>query len=129
MKPSKSWSQHELSRRYGDFTACGIGATRTGQDAVHLQEQGLGKLSDGEILAKARAEGRVLLTHDLDFGELLATSGGKLPSVIIFRLKDMRADNVNFHLFKILEKQASALEKGVVCSVTERKVRIRELPI
>ncbi len=99
-----------------------------GHDAVHLQEQGLGRMPDGEILAKARKEGRVLLTHDLDFGELVAVSGGKLPSVIIFRLKDMRADNVNFHLFSILEKQSSALGKGAVCSVTERKVRIRELP-
>ncbi len=100
-----------------------------GHEAVHLQEQGLGKMPDGDILAKARAEGRVLLTHDLDFGELLAASGGKLPSVIIFRLKDMRADNVNFHLFSILEKQSTVLEKGVICSVTERKVRIRELPL
>ncbi len=86
-------------------------------------------MPDGEILAKARAEGSVLLTHDLDFGELLAASGGSLPSVIIFRLKDMRAENVNFHLFSILEKQSAALEKGVVCSVSERKVRIRSLPL
>jgi predicted nuclease of predicted toxin-antitoxin system len=100
-----------------------------GHEAVHLQEQGLGKMPDREILAKARAEGRVLLTHDLDFGELLAASGGELPSVIIFRLKDMRAGNVNFHLFGILEKQSAALEKGVVCSVSERKVRIRALPL
>ena len=76
-----------------------------------------------------RAEGRVLLTHDLDFGELLAASGGVLPSVIIFRLKDMRAENVNSHLLSILEKQSAALEKGVVCSVSERKVRIRALPL
>jgi len=86
-------------------------------------------MPNGEILAKARAEERVLLTHDLDFGELLAASGGELPSVIIFRLKDMRSENVNFHLFSILEKQSAALEKGVVCSVSERKVRIRALPI
>jgi predicted nuclease of predicted toxin-antitoxin system len=32
---------------------------------------------------KSAAGGRVLLTHDLDFGELLAASGG-VPSVIIF---------------------------------------------
>jgi len=100
-----------------------------GHEAIHLQEQGLGKLPDGDILAKARAEGRVLLTHDLDFGELLAASDGKLPSVIIFRLKDMRAENVNFHLFGTLEKQSAALDKGVVCSVSERKVRIRALPL
>ncbi|MFN8387873.1 MAG: DUF5615 family PIN-like protein [Anaerolineales bacterium] len=100
-----------------------------GHEASHLREQDLGTLPDGEILAKARVEGFVLLTHDLDFGELLAASGGKLPSVIIFRLKDMRAENVNIHLFSILDKHSAALEKGVVCSVTEGKVRIRELPI
>jgi len=88
-----------------------------GHEAVHLQEQGLAKMPDGDILAKARSEGSVLLTHDLDFGELLAASGGELPSVIIF------------HLFSILEKQSAALEKGVVCSVSERRVRIRVLPI
>ena len=86
-------------------------------------------MPDSDILAKARAEGRVLLTHDLDFGELLAASEGNLPSVIIFRLRDMRAENVNSHLFGILEKQSSALEKGVVCSVSEGKVRIRALPL
>ena len=71
----------------------GISPRERGHEAVHLQEQGLGKMPDGDILAKARAE------------------------------------NVNSHLFSILEKQSAALEKGVVCSVSERKVRIRWLPI
>ena len=100
-----------------------------GHHAIHLQEQALGSLPDGEILAKARAEGLILLTHDLDFGELLAASGGALPSVIIFRLKDMRAENVSRHLFSIIAQQADALSKGAVCSVTERKLRLRALPI
>jgi len=86
-------------------------------------------MPDGEILHKARTEGRILLTHDLDFGELLAASGENLPGVIIFRLKDMRAENVSQHLFKILEQQSETLNKGAVCSVTERKIRIRSLPI
>jgi predicted nuclease of predicted toxin-antitoxin system len=102
---------------------------KQGHDAYHLQEQGLGRLPDGEILARARAEGRVVLTHDLDFGELLAASGGALPSVIIFRLKDMRAENVSSHLFSVLHQQSEALNNGAVCSVTDKKVRIRALPI
>jgi predicted nuclease of predicted toxin-antitoxin system len=40
-----------------------------GHDAVHLAEQGLHRMVDGDILQKARQENRVLLTHDLDFGE------------------------------------------------------------
>jgi predicted nuclease of predicted toxin-antitoxin system len=40
-----------------------------GHEAVHLHEEGLERLGDTAILAKARKEGRILLTHDLDFGE------------------------------------------------------------
>ena len=102
---------------------------RKGYDAVHLQEQGLKRMTDGDILEKARRESRVLLTHDLDFGELLAASGGHLPSVIIFRLKDMRAPNVSQHLFSSINQQSESLNTGAVLSVTEQKVRVRTLPI
>jgi predicted nuclease of predicted toxin-antitoxin system len=51
-----------------------------GYDAVHLREQGLQRLSDQSIVAKALAEGRVILTHDLDFGRIVALSRGQLPS-------------------------------------------------
>jgi predicted nuclease of predicted toxin-antitoxin system len=100
-----------------------------GHDAVHLAEQGFYKMVDGDILRKAHEENRVLLTNALDFGELLAASGGTLPSVIIFRLKDMRAPNVSKHLFSIINQQSKPLQSGAVLSVTEQKVRIRALPI
>ena len=41
-----------------------------GHDAVHLVEQGLEKASDQEIVDKAVAEQRVILTMDLDFPHL-----------------------------------------------------------
>lgn len=100
-----------------------------GYDAVHLREENLFQALDSKILEKARQEDRILLTHDLDFGELLAASGGVLPSVIIFRLKDMRAQNVSLHLFSIINQQSEALNMGAVCSVTEKKIRIRSLPL
>ena len=100
-----------------------------GHDAVHLIDEGLNRLPDGDVLDKTRRENRILLTHDLDFGELLAAGRGSLPSVIIFRLKDMRAANVSRHLFSLIKQQAEALNRGAICSVTEQKVRIRSLPI
>jgi predicted nuclease of predicted toxin-antitoxin system len=106
-----------------------VALRKQGHDAVHLQDQDLGRLPDSEILTKARAEERIVLTHDLDFGELLAASGGTLPNVVIFRLKDMRAENVSRHLFTLLRLQSEALARGAVCSVSEQKVRIRALPI
>lgn len=57
---------------------------RLGHQASHLQQQGLHRLKDSEILEKARQEGCILLTHDLDFGDLLAANGADLPSVVIF---------------------------------------------
>ncbi|MFZ5820306.1 MAG: DUF5615 family PIN-like protein [Chloroflexota bacterium] len=100
-----------------------------GHDAVHLVEQGWNRMVDGDILQKARQEDRIVLTHDLDFGELLAASGGTLPSVILFRLKDMRPANVSKHLFGVIHQQSDALDQGAVISVTERRIRIRILPI
>jgi predicted nuclease of predicted toxin-antitoxin system len=100
-----------------------------GHNAVHLMDEGLNRLPDGDILEKTRREDRILLTHDLDFGELLAASRGNLPSIIIFRLKDMRAANVSRHLFSVINQQSEALNRGAICSVTEQKVRIRNLPI
>jgi len=100
-----------------------------GFEAVHLSELGLHKLPDSEILAKARSENFVVLTHDLDFGDLLAASGGRMPSVIIFRLRNMKADNVNRYLRTILSSYQSNLERGLIVSVSERAIRVRELPI
>ena len=66
-----------------------------GHDAVHLAGQGLDQSPDHDILEKARREGRILLTHDLGFGELVAAKGTALPSVITFRLRNMHPDQVN----------------------------------
>jgi predicted nuclease of predicted toxin-antitoxin system len=98
-------------------------------DAVHLKDQGLQRASDSFILEKALNESRVLLTHDLDFAELLAASGGKAPSVIIFRLRNMHPDRVNIYLNIIIKEHLEAFEKGVIISVDERLIRIRDLPI
>lgn len=100
-----------------------------GYDAVHLREQGLQRLSDESIVAKALAEGRVILTHDLDFGRIVALSRGQLPSVVTFRLTDMRAGEVNRRLDDVLGRFATQLVEGALISVTDDAVRIRRLPV
>lgn len=57
-----------------------------GYEAFHLHEQGLDRLPDPAILARVLNEALIVLTHDLDFGDLMAASGDKLPSIIIFPL-------------------------------------------
>jgi predicted nuclease of predicted toxin-antitoxin system len=89
---------------------------------------GFDRWADTEILGKAREEGWIVLTSDLDFGDLLAASRDALPSVVIIRLKDMRPDNVNAHLRSLFEHHTEDLEQGVIVSVAERKLRVRRLP-
>ena len=100
-----------------------------GYEAIHLYELGFDRWADSDILGKAREEGWIVLTSDLDFGDLLAASRDALPSVVIFRLKDMRPNNVNAHLRSLLEQHTEDLAQGVIVSVTERKLRVRHLPI
>ncbi len=100
-----------------------------GHDAVHLREQGLQQLEDDEIVEKARAEGRVILTHDLDFGRIIAVGRASVPSVITFRLNDMRPAQVNRYLAEVLARFAERLEAGALVSVNERGIRVRSLPI
>jgi predicted nuclease of predicted toxin-antitoxin system len=100
-----------------------------GHDAVHLHAEGLDRLPDSDILQKACDERRVLLTHDLDFGELIAASEARTPSVVIFRLRNMRPKQVNHYLHGILSQHQNVLERGAVVSVSEGQIRIRTLPI
>ena len=100
-----------------------------GHDAVHLTGQGLDQSPDHDILEKARREGRILLTHDLGFGELVAAKGAALPSVITFRLRNMHPDQVNAALQLIIPQHGEVVERGAILSVTEGRVRVRSLPI
>jgi predicted nuclease of predicted toxin-antitoxin system len=100
-----------------------------GHDAVHLNDLGLSRMPDVAILQKARQEDQIILTNDLDFSDLLAAGGYTLPSVIIFRLKDMRAINVNHYMDKILTGYQDELARGVVMSVRENRIRAHKLPI
>ena len=100
-----------------------------GYDAVHLREQNLHRLPDNVILKKALEEGRIVITFDLDFGDLLATGGGRLPSVIIFRLHNQTPSNVTRRLFDLLSVETQRLESGALFIVEDARYRMRPLPI
>ena len=86
-------------------------------------------LPDEQVLAKAVAEQRIVLTMDLDFGYLLAISKASLPSVILFRLEDKRSERVNERLSEVLRLCLNDLSAGAIVVVTETTIRVRRLPI
>jgi predicted nuclease of predicted toxin-antitoxin system len=83
-----------------------------GYNAKHLREEGLGRLVDTDIFAKALLEQRVVLTFDLDFGEIAAFSKGQIVSVIVFRLRNTRTSYVIERLSNTLTDTADALGEG-----------------
>ena len=100
-----------------------------GHDAVHVRDVGMARAEDAAILARAREEGRVLLTLDLDFGYLLAVSGAALPSVMIFRMGNETAEAVTARLADVLACCADELRTGAIVTVGEEAIRVRPLPI
>lgn len=102
---------------------------RQGHDSVHLRDEGLQRLPNGEVFTKAIAEDRIVVTFDLDFGELAAMAGGRVASVIVFRLRNARADHVIERLSAALEQSVASLQEGTIVVVEESRLRIRQLPI
>ncbi|BAQ64016.1 DUF5615 family PIN-like protein [Geminocystis sp. NIES-3709] len=100
-----------------------------GYDAIHLRDEKLQKLSDENIIVKAKEERRIILTFDLDFGELLAFSGDSLPSVIIFRLEKANPDYVLSKLNPVLQECQNILENGAIITIKDKNYRVRYLPV
>jgi predicted nuclease of predicted toxin-antitoxin system len=99
-----------------------------GHDAVHLRDEQLHRMADLDIFAKAGAEGRMILTFDLDFGEIVAATRGRAASVVVFRLQDTRTERVIDRLRDVLAQSADALSEGAIIVVEDAQHRVRRLP-
>lgn len=102
-----------------------------GHDVTHLADQKLQTLPDSLIFEKAATENRVVLTFDLDFGEILALSSGRVVSVILFRVNNTTTLFVVERLSKILSDSTAvgALASGAIIVAEDGRYRIRRLPI
>ena len=101
----------------------------SGHEAVHLRDEGLHRIADEAVFAKARDEGSVLVTFDLDFSEIAALSGAATPSVIPLRLVDTRPAHVAARIAAVLSASGESLASGAIIVVEDRRHRVRRLPI
>ena len=100
-----------------------------GHDAIHVRALGLQKTPDHQLVERARTDGSVLVTFDLDFGDILALGVLDKPSAIILRLADERADAVNQRLSAVVTERLVDLESGALILVEDTRYRVRKLPI
>ena len=102
---------------------------KRGHVCRHATDIGMSRAKDVEIVAEAKKTGEVIMTHDLDYGHLLAFSGEKAPSVIILRLRDLRTAEVITRIDAVWKEIESALMEGAIVSLSDKSLRIRTLPI
>ena len=102
---------------------------QNGHDATHLRDQGLQRMPNGEIFEKAIREDRIVITFDLDFGEIAALTASRPTSVILFRLKNTRTLHVIERLSSVIERFEDALKRGSILTVEETRCRVRHFPI
>jgi predicted nuclease of predicted toxin-antitoxin system len=100
-----------------------------GHDAVHVRTLAMQRALDGAIVDHARTDDRIVLTFDLDFGDILALGGLDCPSVVLFRLSDERPSEVNRRLVAVITEQRESLESGALILVEHARYRVRRLPI
>jgi len=103
-------------------------ATR-GIEAVHWSQVGDLRATDSTIMQWARDGGYVVLTCDLDFSALLATSGAAGPSVLQVRAQDVFPESLGAQVVRVLHEQSDALESGAIITIDELAARVRILPI
>lgn len=100
-----------------------------GHEAVHWSSFGDGSAKDAEIMAAARTGGYVVLTHDLDFGAILAATGGEGPSVVQIRADDPSPATIGRAVLTALRQLADELEAGALVTIEPSRARLRLLPL
>ncbi len=101
----------------------------TGLDIESIAEQGKFGLPDTQVLQRANDVGRVVLTHDSDFGGL-ALMGAKFVGIIYLRPGHIRAD-FTIKTLQVIQDNAPEVTPPFIL-VAERtgdtvKIRVRQL--
>ena len=99
-----------------------------GFDSVHWSSLGLASAPDSEIMAFAKVLGYVVLTQDLDFGEILAATQGEKPSVVQIRSDDLSFAVIGAAVVAALRQSFAELELGALVTVDPKRTRLRMLP-
>jgi predicted nuclease of predicted toxin-antitoxin system len=100
-----------------------------GFDAVHWSDLGSHDASDPELMLFAKAGGYVILTHDLDFGTILAATSGESPSVVQVRADDLRIASIGPQIISGLLQLRAELIEGALVTIEPDRVRVTVLPI
>lgn len=97
--------------------------------ACHWSSVGMHDAPDTELLSWSRENGRIVVTQDLDFSQLLFTTADAGPSVVLVRMKDEFDLAGRLHVFRSITQAKDALLTGALLIISGNRARLRMLPI
>jgi predicted nuclease of predicted toxin-antitoxin system len=100
-----------------------------GHKCRHVGDIGMAQANDVAIIEEARGNQEAIVTHDLDYGHLLAFSGEPAPSIIIFRLRNTHPDNLFARITDTWPEIEKSLLEGAIVALEDATFRVRRLPI
>lgn len=100
-----------------------------GMDAVHWSRIGPPTAPDTEIVAHAARLGAIIVTQDLDFSAILASTRGTGPSVVVIRLGDVSPDRIGTLVIAALRQAEADLAAGALLTIDPRRSRLNLLPL
>lgn len=100
-----------------------------GHEYRHVRDIGMAAADDRRITQEAQTQHEIIVTHDLDYGALLAFSGAASPSVIIFRLRNVHPQHLFSRMMRVWSEIAEPLSEGALVVIEDAVLRIRKLPI
>lgn len=99
-----------------------------GHDAAHWSSIGASEAPDMVIMDHAAQSGAVILTRDLDFAAMLASSARTSPSVVQVRASRASPALHGPIVLRALRETADALSAGAIVTIDTERVRVRVLP-
>ena len=103
--------------------------TEAGFEAAHWSCLGSISAPDDEIIAKAKAEGYVIFTHDLDFGAIMFFARADKPSIVQVRASDARPEAIGADVVSALHQVKKELEEGALLTIDPQRSRLKLLPL
>ena len=100
-----------------------------GHDVVHVRDIGMASATDSVVIDEARAQGRVLISADTDFGTLLARTHATTPSFCSCGGPADDAPEQAAIILSNLNVVQADLDAGAIVVLGEATLRIRRLPI
>lgn len=97
--------------------------------AIHWSSIGDPRAPDESIMKYAQENGFSVLTHDLDFSAILASSRAHGPSVVQVRTQDILSGPFQTTLVGALRQFVTVLDAGAIVVVDDTRSKARILPL